>query len=91
MKRQRHLVGEGIGPSGDIGFDGMGQGVDGGVGGQTLGLGQGQFVVHQRRQRLIGDAHAQHLLVRRLVGDDGDARRFVQVGISQDAEILAGR
>src|SRR3546814_9689403 len=60
----------------DIGLDRVGERVDAGVGGEAQRLGEGQLIIYDRERRQIGEACAQHLLVVRLVGDDGEARRL---------------
>src|SRR3546814_6123436 len=60
----------------DRGLERVGERVDAGVGGEAQRLGEGQLIIYDRERRQIGEACAQHLLVVRLVGDDGEARRL---------------
>jgi hypothetical protein len=54
----------------------MGETVDPGIGGDARRDGKGQLIIDDGGERHGAEAGDQHFLVRRRVGDDGEARRL---------------
>ena len=75
-RRQCLAVAVRVGLGADIGFDGVGQGIDAGVSGDASRYRQGQFIVDQRGSRHEAETNAEHLLVLVGIGNDGETGRF---------------